>query len=621
MPTVTEVLTQAWQIHQSGELPRARAMYEAVIQAAPENANAWCYLGIVYYDLKDFGQSEQCYRKAVEFQPDFPIAWSNMGNTLSALERYDEAIECCQKALQQKPDYVTAMNNLGAIYVKLNRFGDAADLFRRAIEANPDSIDAHRNLGAALIRHGDLKDAAEHSERAVEINPRDADAHKNLGILYLLNGEFDAGWREYEWRFESGSAQLPALSQPRWDGQPLEGRSALLVAEQGLGDAIHFVRYAQILKEHGAGRVIVQCSTVLHALLSTAPGVDELTPLEGVAPMTDTYVPMLSAPGILKTHSVEDIPAPVPYLSIDQQRRDHWQRRLESHGPSFYIGVVWQGSPAHHADRQRSIPLMEYLPLSKIPGVRLVSLQKGFGTEQLAEVRDWNILDFGEDLDADAAFLDTAAIMQCVDLVVTSDTSAAHLAGALNVEAWLALNVSPDWRWLLETSESPWYPSMKLFRQHTAGDWKSVFDAMAAELRSRVLSTGKATCHQVSIPAAPGELLDKLTILEIKREKLSGTALENVEREWSALMEVRETQLIDREELAKLQADLKTVNTALWNIEDAIRVCEREKDFGERFIGLARSVYRQNDERAAIKRKINELLGSVIVEEKSYSEY
>ncbi|MCA9175750.1 MAG: glycosyltransferase family protein [Planctomycetales bacterium] len=636
MPTANEVLQQGWQFHQSGDLSRAQQLYELVVQQAPNTPNAWCYLGILHFDRKQYDESERCYRRAIELQPEFPIAWSNLGNTLSALERYREGMECCRRALEQRPDYVTAMSNLGAIHVKLGEFGEAAELFRKALEVQPDHTDAHRNLGAALIRHGDIAGAQRHSERAVQVNPRDADAHKNLGILHLLNGNFAEGWPEYEWRFEAGSATLPRLSQPRWRGEPLQGRSVLLVGEQGLGDTIQFARYAKVLKGMGAGEVIVQCQTVLHPLLSGEPGgigppgIDRLADLRQTPPLTDVYLPMMSAPGVLKTLSTEDIPADVPYLRAAPERIARWQQRLERAAPGkIRVGVVWQGSQAHEADGQRSFPLEMLDPVRRVPGVRLVSLQKGYGEEQLSELADWSMVKF-DDLDADGAFLDSMALMQCLDLVICADTAPVHVAGASGARVWLALSNSPDWRWMLETEASPWYPTLTLFRQRTPGDWRELFERMAARLAEAFSPNSEAPkavlpasqlCQRVLIPAAPGELFDKLTILAIKRDRLQGEALKNVTVEWDALSAARAEQVPDVPALLSLERQLREVNERLWDIEDEIRVCERNRDFGQRFIELARSVYRQNDQRAQLKREINLLLGSRILEEKSYEDY
>ena len=620
MPTAIEVLTEAWKIHQTGQLDRALAMYEAVAHQAPGNANAWCYLGIIHFDRGDFDKSEHCYRKAIEIQPTFPVAWSNLGNTLSALQRFEEGVDSCKTALEQQPDYQTAMNNLGAIYVKLGRFGEAAQLFHRALEQNPDNTDAHRNLGAALIRHGELDGAAEHSKLAIELNPGDADAHKNLGILSLMQGDLETGWREYAWRFETGDAKLPDVPQPMWQGESLEGKSILLAAEQGLGDVIQFARYASILKEHGAHRVILQCQQTLHPLLAELPGADELISLKTPA-ATDYYIPMISTPSVLKTYSVEQIPGAVGYVQAEPERVERWRPRLDQ--DQFNVGIVWQGSPHHHADRQRSIPLRHFRRLAETPGVQLVSLQKGFGEEQLetAAVADWGVQAFGDELDADGAFLDTAALMSCLDLVVTSDTSSAHVAGALGVPVWVALCNSPDWRWMLDREDSPWYPTMRLFRCVEGGDWERVFAQIADAVSDQIRASGKGVCRSVQLPAAPGELLDKLTILRIKQQQMSGESLQNVERELQALNDVRQRAVVERPGLEELEGKLQAVNQKLWQIEDDIRECERRQEFGERFIELARSVYHQNDERAALKRKINQLLGSSLMEEKSYQDY
>ena len=272
--------------------------------------------------------------------------------------------------------------------------------------------------------------------------------------------------------------------QPRWDGSSLQGQTILLFAEQGLGDTLHFIRYAPLVKQTGA-TVIVQCQGPLLRLLSTCAGIDCLVPEDAEPPGFDVQAPLPSLPGLART-TLASIPAQLPYLSADPELRVRWQEAL-SGVRDFKVGIAWQGNTGHKRDRQRSVPLLAFLPLARIPDVRLVSLQKGPGREQLYEHPDHlAVLDMADQL---GDFADTAALMSNLDLVVTVDTAVAHLAGALGLPVWVALPLCPDWRWLLEREDSPWYPSMRLFRQTTLGDWSGVFDRLTRALRQHVAAT------------------------------------------------------------------------------------------------------------------------------------
>jgi len=640
MPTVAEALQIGWQRHQAGQVRAAEQVYRQVLQAAPKDANAWCFLGMACHDLGRYDEAADAYREALRIQPEFPVALSNFGNTLKSLGRYDEAVARCHEALRIKPNYATAYNNLGAVLVAKGDLTGAREALEAAARLTPQDAVTRANLGAALVRQGDFAGGVSHAEQALQINPRHADAHKNLAIVWLLMGDFERGWPKYEWRWQCLDASLPSIHQPRWDGASLAGRTILLWAEQGLGDSIHFIRYARQLADQGAS-VVFAAPPPLLKLLARCPGIDRLVPKDGPYPAFDVWSPLLSVPGLVET-TLATIPAEVPYLSADPQLVDAWRERLAAH-PGFRIGIVWQGSPGFHADPQRSIPLRHFAPLARIPGVRLISLQKGHGAEQIAALNGaFEVVDFGDELDsASGPFMDSAAIIKNLDLIVTSDTALPHLAGALAAPTWTVLSVSPDWRWLLNRDDSPWYPAMRLFRQQTLGDWDEVFRRVAAEVHalidSRVPSLAGSTHPSseteftmsqpsakatVTVEIAPGELIDKMTILEIKLERIADEAKRrNVAIELDVLRQARDATLEASDALAELTARLKAINEQLWDIEDDIRDCERDKDFGPRFVELARSVYKSNDRRAALKREINELLGSQLVEEKSYAEY
>ena len=280
-------------------------------------------------------------------------------------------------------------------------------------------------------------------------------------------GDLSAGWPEYEWRTRCREFVPRHLSAPVWDGQPLAGRTILLYAEQGLGDTLHFVRYASLVKGLG-GQVIVECQRPLLRILASCPGIDQLVAKGALLPAHDVRTSLLSLPAILRT-TPATIPANVPYLAADEKLVEHWRRRLSALD-GFRVGIAWKGDSKHKMDRYRSIPLAEFERLAEMDGVRLISLQKGPGSEQIRELAGrFEVTDWTMELDEGSApFMDTAALMRSLELVVAADTSAGHLAGALGVSVWLALPFAADWRWQLEREDTPWYPTMRLFRQSRA---------------------------------------------------------------------------------------------------------------------------------------------------------
>ncbi len=395
----------------------------------------------------------------------------------------DAAAASYREALRLNPGSSDALVNLGNVCAGRQQWDEAVGHFRQALGLQPEHANALKNLAVTLLDQGQSAEAEQVFRQMLDVHPDSPEAHLGLASCYLLRGDFERGWPEYEWRWRTPEfGSLPNLS--RWEGQPLAGRSLLLLAEQGLGDTIQFIRYARPLKQRGA-RVVLACPPALARLLARSPDLDELFvrgPAEDL-PRCDYYLPLLSAPGALGT-GASTIPCTVPYLSADPELAAHWRRELAGI-EGLKIGIAWQGSREFRQDRWRSIPLARFSPLAELPGVRLVSLQKGFGSEQLAEV-DFPVLDLGDRLDEAAGpLMDTAAIMSNLDLIVTSDTAIAHLAGALAVPVWVALPRSPNWRWLLERDDSPWYPTMRLYRQTVLGDWEQVFRRIAAELPVR----------------------------------------------------------------------------------------------------------------------------------------
>ncbi|HEY2840447.1 MAG TPA: DUF6165 family protein, partial [Pirellulales bacterium] len=341
----------------------------------------------------------------------------------------------------------------------------------------------------------------------------------------------------------------------------------------------------------------------------------------------DFFIPMASLPNRLGITD-RNVPQQVPYVFPDPDRVEHWRAALHPIS-GFKVGICWQGSRTYDDDFLRSFPLSHFAPLAEVPSVRLISLQKGFGEEQIAANRDRVPVTILDGLDETGGpLVDTAAVMQHLDLVITCNSAIAHLAGALGVPTWIALSTAAEWHWPRDRSDSPWYPTVRLFRQKTFGDWAGVFAEMREALEHRSASPSARPIAKplpaMSIPTAiaPGELIDKLTILEIKAERLgAGPKLDHVRHELELLRAARDASIVHHAEVDALVADLRRVNEQIWEIEDAIRACEQRQDFGPQFIELARSVYRTNDHRASLKRQINDLLGSAIVEEKLYRAY
>ena len=606
-------------LRELGRLDEALASCRRAVEIKPTFAIGHNHLGAVYSSFRRWEDAVGSFRQAIALQPKYPEAHVNLGDALRELGRLVEAEAALREAVRLRPEMAQAHLSLGLVLLDRDRLPAAEESCRQALRLNDQSNSAHQALGLICMQRNDSEEAIACYQRSLSLSPSDAAVHRNLAISQLRLGRYEQGWAEFEWRLQCPEAANRRFSQPLWDGTPLAGKTILLHAEQGLGDTLQFVRFAGLVRQRG-GRVLLACQRALLPLLRHAAGIDELMALGDVAPAFDVHTPLLSLPHILGT-TLETVPAQVPYLEADAKLVEHWRSELAPIA-GFKVGIAWQGSPYYRFDRLRSVPLDELAPLAAVPGVSLISLQKGFGSEQVAALEGrFNIVDLGPRLDESSGpFLDTAAVVKNLDLVITSDTALPHLAGALGAPVWLATPFAPDWRWLLERDDSPWYPTMRLFRQQRPGDWRHVFQSMAAALAELVGAAPPA--WPVEIEVAPGELIDKITILEIKNERITDPAkLQNVRTELDSLVAARDRALPRLAAMDSIVAELKQVNQALWDIEDEVRVHERQEDFGERFVELARSVYRQNDRRAALKRRLNELFGSRLVEEKSYASY
>jgi tetratricopeptide (TPR) repeat protein len=600
-----------------GRLADALNGYRQALSLRTRDAKLHKCLGNALSRMEKYPEAEASYREALKLSPNYVDALNDLGITQARQSRLQDAIATYRQAIAIKPKFAEAYNNMGNALRNSSRFEESVDCYLKALECKPDYADAHNNLGIAYAELGRFDEAVASYTRCLKVRPEHVDAHMNRALTWLRKGDYAQGWAEYEWRWKKRNLTPRPPIMPQWNGFPLAGRRILLITEQGLGDTLQFVRFAPVLKRQGAGAVILECPEKLIKLLSRSPGIDHLIPQGKPLPDYDVYCALMNVPGLTAT-SVEAIPSEVPYIFPDPDLVAHWKRELAGI-PELKVGINWQGNPKYAGDRHRSIPLNLFEPLSRVPGVKLFSLQKNAGLDQLDALGGkFPVTDLGRKLDENTGpFMDTAAVLTNLDLFITSDTAVAHLAGALGVPVWMPLSTTPDWRWMTHREDNPWYPTMRIFRQNVHMAWGPIFERMASELRAMV--PGRVRTPSVTVGIAPGELIDKITILEIKAERITEPEkLAHVRAELATLTEARERAVFGGEPLVALVADLKAINEALWRIEDDLRSCERDGDFGSRFVELARLVYLTNDRRAAVKRRINERLGAEITEEKSY---
>ena len=401
--------------------------------------------------------------------------------------RLQEAEQLYRQVLAQQPEHARAMQFLGVIAHEFGRNDLALDLIRRAIALNPNSAQAHNNLGNILKANGQLDEAVAAYRRAIALNPDLPEAHHNLAYALLTRGDFQRGGEEFEWRSKCKDLPPPRnFAQPQWDGRPLEGRTLLLHAEQGFGDALQFIRYVPLMARRG-GRIIIECPAGLQRLFQTIAGGCQIVAAGQPLPGFDLHCPLLSLPRVFGTN-LANIPKDVPYLHADAEDARRWQHRLAGYSSIVRVGLAWAGNPTHKNDRNRSIKLARLAPLGQLPGVSFISLQKGdAAAEAKTPPPGMELIDWTEEL---KDFADTAALIANLDLVIAVDTAVVHLAGAMGKPVWTLLPFVADWRWLLDRQDSPWYPSMRLFRQPSIGDWDGVITRVAEALSLWIKNRG-----------------------------------------------------------------------------------------------------------------------------------
>jgi hypothetical protein len=418
--------------------------------------------------------------QALAIRPTVAEYYGNYGLALARSGRGDQAMAIYQKALALRPDYPEAHHNLGNALDKKDRWHEAIAEYRIALALRPEFPEALADLGASLHDLGEYDEAIAVYQKTLALDPKLARAHLNMAIAMMLKGDLRQGFEHYDWRWDVSELGIRARSfeQPIWDGSDLAGRRILLHAEQGFGDVIQMVRYVPAVAARG-GEVWLECRTDLHRTLKNFPGIKRLIDADHPNYNFDLHCPMMSLPRRFQT-TLETIPADIPYLRADPALAKVWRARFSANDSRLRVGLVWAGSAVHYKDRRRSMPLSKLAPLANVPGVQFYMLQKGPPAEQASSPPPGlSMIDWTGDLNY---FADTAGLLENLDLIVTADTSVVHLAGAMGKPAWVFIPYVPDWRWMLKREDSPWYPSLRLFRQEIMDDWQAPIDNVAREL-------------------------------------------------------------------------------------------------------------------------------------------
>jgi tetratricopeptide (TPR) repeat protein len=470
-----------------GRYKDAVAAFREAIELRPHHPPALRNLGTALRKDGQLGEAIILLNRAIELNPGFVEAYIELGNVFSDQHNLVEAFECFRRAAQCEPKSAEAYCNLGNSLAAMDRFEDAQAAYHTAIELKPDFALAYTCLGKSLSYSGDFPAAILALEKAIQLNPQLGVAHHALAVELLRLGDFRGGLVEYEWRNEPLSAILSKApkSAVRWDGGDIHGQTIFIHGEQGFGDNLQFVRYVPMLKERG-GRVILGCRPELLRLFKSCLNVEKVISTGDPFPTFDCHCPIGSLPMAFGTE-LNSIPASVPYLNADPVFVQAWAEKLGPRSEVLRIGLAWAGNPDFEDDRRRSLNLTQLSPLADTRNVVFFSLQKGPPASQLASAPlEMTLIDVGSEL---TDFADTAAAMASLDLIITTDTSVAHLAGALGMPVWVMLPHVPSWRWLVHREDSPWYPTMRLFRQPSLGDWDSVIarvlDALSHWIKNR----------------------------------------------------------------------------------------------------------------------------------------
>jgi len=470
-------------LHMAGKYDEAAENYRRAIACRPTHAEAFHNLGVTRMIQQRPLDAIAAYEQAVRIKPEYAEPHQNLGVLMQKLGHHDRAMHHYREALKCAPDSLPVLYDLALLAQERGMLDDAVKGYGEVLARSPKHADACNNLGNILKALGRPAEAIDHYRQTLILDPHSVEAPWNLGLAQLLLGQWEEGWKGHEWRLRQNDVAARGLRQPLWDGSSLNGKRILLHAEQGLGDTIQFVRYAQMVQQRG-GVVILECQQPLIRLLTGIDGAAELISRGQALPEFSCHAPLLSLPGIFETR-LDTIPAKVPYLDVSQVETERWSEIIYSKMEGkrgLKVGLVWAGNPHHRHDRVRSMASKELSALAGIKETVFFSLQKG--APEKPELETVELFDSG--------MADVAAIILNLDLVISVDTSIAHLAGALNRPAWILLPFAPDWRWMTERTDSPWYPSMRLYRQEKRSSWTEPLARVRADLEKLAMTrTGR----------------------------------------------------------------------------------------------------------------------------------
>lgn len=459
------------------------------LKHTPDNPHLRNNAGNAYQGMKQFTDAIEQYRHAIQHAPRMSEAFSNLGLVLKEVGELDAAIELQKRAVELDPENVGTLNNLGTSQQASGQVDDAIATFEHARDRDPHALITNINLGTALMDKNEVDRAIEIFERIVDSasfgdeTPEHALAHKNLGLSLMMKGEFSAGAKHYAWRWSTKEFTAREFNSPVWAGEPLNGETVFVHWEQGFGDAVQFARFASQIADRG-GKAILEAPRPLVPLLETVHGIHQVIPEGEVSPETDLHIPMFDLLGVVSLDT-ENLPGPIPYLRIAPEMTERWEDRIPNTGRPR-VGLVWAGRPTHRNDRNRSIPLQGLTPLLQQSDFDFYALQVGERVNDIAEAGFENdLIDLSPHL---TDFAETAGALEQIDLLISVDTSVVHVAGATNRPAWVLIPYAPDWRWGLHGDTTLWYPSLKLWRQESPGEWEIVI----ARITEALLSQRKA---------------------------------------------------------------------------------------------------------------------------------
>ncbi len=489
-PTCAQVFFNLGQaLYYAKKYPEALYAYKKTIQYKPDHYRAFVQVAKVMIDVKQPNDAIEPLKQALILEPKNGEARILLARAYNDKHLFNQSIEIITEGLKLEPEHINLYFELGNTYNLINRLDESLAIYQELNRKIPDNPSILYNIGFTLKKLGLLAESLPYYNRTLELNPNHAEAIFSRGLAYLVIGDFEKGWEGYEWRYSRPSqGSLRTYDAPRWDGSDLQGKTILIHSEQGLGDTFQFIRYAKLVKEKN-GKVIAAVQKPLVTLMKRCPHIDQVVSVDETPPYFDVHSPLMSLPFALKTR-IDTIPDEIPYLHADEKLVAEWKEKLTT-DKNFKIGICWQGNDNYATPllratvAQKSVHPREFAPICAVPGVSVYSLQKMTGTDQLKEIPStMHINTFEGDFDqSNGRFMDTAAVIKNLDLIITVDTSLSHLAAGLGIPTWVMLPNPADWRWMQDRTDSPWYPKvLRLFKQPKPGDWETMIQEVAREL-------------------------------------------------------------------------------------------------------------------------------------------